>query len=75
MRFEGSERKGAYLMGLTDLYRKGERILREKEYGWVLDAVETGFVITSYSIHYTKLYDPGGSGRRRYRQNRPVGNL
>jgi hypothetical protein len=34
--------KGAYLMGLTDLYRKAERILREKEYGWVLDAVEKG---------------------------------
>jgi len=32
-------------MGLTDLYRKGERILREKEYGWVLDAVETGFIL------------------------------
>ena len=32
-------------MGLTDLYRKGERILREKDYGWVLDAVETGFIL------------------------------
>jgi hypothetical protein len=32
-------------MGLTDIYRKGERIIREKEYGWVLDAVETGFIL------------------------------
>jgi 4-hydroxymandelate oxidase len=33
-------------MGLTDIYREGERILREKEYGWLLDAVETGFIST-----------------------------
>jgi isopentenyl diphosphate isomerase/L-lactate dehydrogenase-like FMN-dependent dehydrogenase len=32
-------------MGLTDIYRKGERLLREKEFGWLLDAVETGFII------------------------------
>ena len=32
-------------MGLTDIYRKGEKLLREKEYGWVLDAVETGFIL------------------------------
>lgn len=31
-------------MGLGDIYRKGEKLLREKEYGWVLDAVETGFI-------------------------------
>jgi 4-hydroxymandelate oxidase len=45
LRFRDSEKKGAYLMGLSDIYRKGERILREKEYGWVLDAVETGFIL------------------------------
>ncbi len=32
-------------MGLADIYRKGERLLREKEFGWLLDAVETGFII------------------------------
>jgi 4-hydroxymandelate oxidase len=32
-------------MGLTDIYRKGETLLREKEFGWVLDAVETGFIL------------------------------
>jgi hypothetical protein len=32
-------------MGLTDIYRKGQRILREKEFGWLLDAVETGFIL------------------------------
>ncbi len=32
-------------MGLTDIYRKGERLLRGKEFGWLLDAVETGFII------------------------------
>ena len=32
-------------MGLTDIYRKGDKFLREKEYGWVLDAVETGFIL------------------------------
>src|SRR4030042_698442 len=32
-------------MGITDIYRKGERLLREKEFGWVLDAVETGFIL------------------------------
>jgi isopentenyl diphosphate isomerase/L-lactate dehydrogenase-like FMN-dependent dehydrogenase len=32
-------------MGLSDIYRKGERLLREKEFGWLLDAVETGFII------------------------------
>jgi len=33
-------------MELADIYRKGERVLREKEYGWLLDAVETGFILT-----------------------------
>lgn len=32
-------------MGLTDIYQKGERVLKEKEIGWVLDAVETGFIL------------------------------
>jgi 4-hydroxymandelate oxidase len=32
-------------MGLTDIYREGEKFLREKDYGWVLDAVETGFIL------------------------------
>ncbi len=32
-------------MGLTEIYQKGERLLREKEFGWLLDAVETGFII------------------------------
>ena len=32
-------------MGLTDIYRKGETLLKEKEFGWVLDAVETGFIL------------------------------
>ncbi|MCK5203166.1 MAG: alpha-hydroxy-acid oxidizing protein [Desulfobacterales bacterium] len=32
-------------MGLTDIYQKGERLLRGKEFGWLLDAVETGFII------------------------------
>ncbi len=32
-------------MGVADIYRKGEKFLREKEYGWVLDAVETGFIL------------------------------
>ena len=32
-------------MGLTEIYRKGKKILGEKEFGWVLDAVETGFIL------------------------------
>ena len=32
-------------MGLTDIYQKGERLIREKEFGWLLDAVETGFIV------------------------------
>jgi len=32
-------------MGLTEIYQKGKKILREKEFGWVLDAVETGFIL------------------------------
>jgi hypothetical protein len=32
-------------MGLSDIYQKGERLIREKEYGWLLDAVETGFIV------------------------------
>ncbi len=32
-------------MGITDIYRNGEKILREKEFGWVLNAVETGFIL------------------------------
>ena len=32
-------------MGLTEIYQKGKKILAEKEFGWVLDAVETGFIL------------------------------
>ena len=32
-------------MGLSDLYQKGEKFIREKDYGWLLDAVETGFIM------------------------------
>ena len=32
-------------MGLTEIYQKGQKILGEKEFGWVLDAVETGFIL------------------------------
>ena len=32
-------------MDLTDIYQKGEQRIREKEFGWVLDAVETGFIV------------------------------
>ena len=32
-------------MGLTDIYQKGKKILGEREYGWVLEAVETGFIL------------------------------
>ena len=28
-------------MGLTEIYQKGQKILGEKEFGWVLEAVET----------------------------------
>ncbi|PKN29209.1 MAG: hypothetical protein CVU64_09245 [Deltaproteobacteria bacterium HGW-Deltaproteobacteria-21] len=31
-------------MELTELYEKGESLLRQKEIGWLLDGVETGFV-------------------------------
>jgi isopentenyl diphosphate isomerase/L-lactate dehydrogenase-like FMN-dependent dehydrogenase len=31
-------------MELTEIYQKGKKILAEKEFGWVLDAVETGFI-------------------------------
>jgi isopentenyl diphosphate isomerase/L-lactate dehydrogenase-like FMN-dependent dehydrogenase len=32
-------------MGLTEIYQKGKKILGEKEFGWVLDTVETGFIL------------------------------
>ena len=32
-------------MGLGEIYEKGERLIREKEYGRLLDAVETGFIL------------------------------
>jgi isopentenyl diphosphate isomerase/L-lactate dehydrogenase-like FMN-dependent dehydrogenase len=32
-------------MGLTEIYQKGRKILGEKEFGWALDAVETGFIL------------------------------
>jgi len=31
-------------MELTEIYQKGETLIREKEFGWLLDAVETGFI-------------------------------
>ena len=31
-------------MRLTEIYQEGKKILRGKEFGWVLDAVETGFI-------------------------------
>jgi isopentenyl diphosphate isomerase/L-lactate dehydrogenase-like FMN-dependent dehydrogenase len=37
--------KEKIFMGLSDLYQKGERLIREKEYGWLLDGVETGFIV------------------------------
>jgi isopentenyl diphosphate isomerase/L-lactate dehydrogenase-like FMN-dependent dehydrogenase len=33
------------LMGLTEIYQKGKKILGEKDFGWALDAVETGFIL------------------------------
>ncbi|MGD2184495.1 MAG: alpha-hydroxy acid oxidase [Desulfobacterales bacterium] len=32
-------------MELTNIYQKGEQLLRGKEFGWLLDAVETGFIL------------------------------
>jgi 4-hydroxymandelate oxidase len=32
-------------MGLTEIYQEGKKTLRGKEFGWVLDAVETGFIL------------------------------
>ena len=32
-------------MGLTEIYQEGKKILMKKEFGWVLDAVETGFIL------------------------------
>ena len=32
-------------MGLTEIYQKGKKILGKKEFAWVLDAVETGFIL------------------------------
>ena len=32
-------------MELTDIYLKGEKRIREKEFGLLLDAVETGFIV------------------------------
>lgn len=31
-------------MGLGEIYQKGEKLIRAKEFGWLLDAVETGFI-------------------------------
>lgn len=31
-------------MGLAEIYQQGERALREKEFGWLLDGVETEFI-------------------------------
>jgi hypothetical protein len=40
-------------MELTELYEKGEALLRQKDIGWLLDGVETGFV----SVHDRKVLD------------------
>ena len=32
-------------MGLTEIYQKGKKILEQKEFGWALEAVETGFIL------------------------------
>ena len=40
-------------MDLTDLYQTGETLLRQKDIGFLLDAVETGFVLT----HDRKILD------------------
>jgi isopentenyl diphosphate isomerase/L-lactate dehydrogenase-like FMN-dependent dehydrogenase len=37
--------EGDFFMGLTEIYQKGKNILGEKEFGWVLDTVETGFIL------------------------------
>jgi isopentenyl diphosphate isomerase/L-lactate dehydrogenase-like FMN-dependent dehydrogenase len=31
-------------MELGEIYREGKKVLEEKEFGWLLDAVETGFI-------------------------------
>jgi 4-hydroxymandelate oxidase len=38
--------KGGHMMNLTEIYEKGERMLREKDIGFLLDGVETGFILT-----------------------------
>jgi hypothetical protein len=40
-------------MELTELYEKGEALLRQKDIGWLLDGVETGFVL----VHDRKVLD------------------
>jgi 4-hydroxymandelate oxidase len=47
LEFENKDliRKERFFMGLSEIYRKGEQILRGKEIGWLLDAVETGFIL------------------------------
>jgi len=32
-------------MELTEIYEKGERLLRQRDIGFLLDGVETGFVL------------------------------
>jgi isopentenyl diphosphate isomerase/L-lactate dehydrogenase-like FMN-dependent dehydrogenase len=40
-------------MELTELYEKGQALLRQKDIGWLLDGVETGFVL----VHDRKVLD------------------
>jgi isopentenyl diphosphate isomerase/L-lactate dehydrogenase-like FMN-dependent dehydrogenase len=40
-------------MELTEIYEKGEALLRQKDIGWLLDGVETGFVL----VHDRKVLD------------------
>lgn len=41
------ERREQIAMELTDIYQKGEAILRERDFGLTLDGVETEFILTN----------------------------
>ncbi len=44
MVFKTLPRKELSITALTEIYRTGKKYLAEEEFGWVLDAVETGFI-------------------------------
>ncbi len=59
-------------MALTEIYRTGKKNLAEKEFGWVLDAVETGFIFDhdrrmldryTFQAHYIDGVNPKTSCR------------